>query len=29
MTQVKDSNVSAHNILYGWNVILPTGISQM
>ena len=29
MTQVQDCNVSAHNILYGWNVILPPGISQM
>ena len=29
MTQVQDSNISAHDILYGWNVILPTGISQM
>ena len=29
MTQVQDCNVSAHNVLYGWNVILPPGISQM
>ena len=25
----KTANVSAHNILHGWNVILPPGISQM
>ena len=29
MTQVQDCNVSAHNLLYGWNVIFPPGISQM
>ena len=29
MTQVQDSNVSPHYILYGWNVILPPGVSQM
>ena len=29
MTQVQDCNVSAHNLLYSWNVIFPPGISQM
>ena len=33
LSAVKDSNVkyiiSAHYILYGWNVILPPGVSQM